>query len=128
MKLTFNQLKKREVINVVDGKSFGNITDLELSFPSGRLSGITVMGRKCCKLFCGFSNTKLFIPESQIIKIGGDVILVNVRCGDTCIDSVNLNEKKPKPINACNPICPPNQPTNKNPSVKELFDEEYENY
>ena len=49
MELTFNELKKRDVINIADGRCLGKITDLKLRFPEGRLVGNTVAGRRVRK-------------------------------------------------------------------------------
>ena len=46
MELSFKDLKKREVINLADGSSFGHITDLVLSFPKGNLVAIVVPGKR----------------------------------------------------------------------------------
>lgn len=107
MELTFNELKKRDVINIADGKCLGNITDLRLSFPEGLLVGIYVPGRKVNKLFRIFDKTVIYIDESRIVKIGGDVILVNLKCDDNCTES---SKKKNKQNNYCPPPCPPQCP------------------
>ncbi len=78
MELSYNELKKRDVINVPDGRCLGRITDLRLSFPSGALAGIIVPGRKARKIFSFFDRSEIYIDRSRIIKIGGDVILVDI--------------------------------------------------
>ncbi len=106
MELTYKELSKREVINIVDGKSLGRITNLTLSFPGGKLSGITVPGKNQNFFSKIFSKSELYIPVNKILKIGNDVILVNLSCGDTCGDAVPVsNPPRPKP--QCNP-CQPN--------------------
>ena len=113
MKLTFNELKKRDVINVVDGQCLGRIVDLTLQFPKGNLAGISVPARRRRGLLSIFDKSTLYIDEQNILKIGSDVILVNVNCGSACAPSVNINGKTdvkppscpPKP--PCVPICPP---------------------
>ncbi len=82
MELTFRELKKRDVINVSDGRSLGNMIDLSIDFPDGELAGIIVPGRKRKGIFCLFDKTEVFIDVSRIIKIGNDVILVDLRCED----------------------------------------------
>lgn len=130
--MTYNELKKREVINTADGKSFGYVTDLELDFPKGILTGITVQGKKVCAVFSLFNRNKFFIPQSDILKIGGDVILVNVKCGGTCSPNVNLgnssnrSEKKNCPPPCVNPCQPPCAPPRGMPSVQDFIDTDYE--
>ena len=124
MELTYNELRKREVINVVDGKSFGHIVDVNLTFPTGELIGIFVPGRKVGGLFRIFDRSRLYIEEEKILKIGGDVILVEVKCGGACEKHVRLNksskpDKKPPYPPPCPPPCdahyPPNCPPNQPP-------------
>ena len=112
MELTYNELKKREVINIVDGKSLGRITDMKFKFPQGVIQGIEVEGRRVCPLFKVFNKSNVYIPDSNIVKIGGDVILVNIRCGDTCLESsgingIKSNDKSSHQKPHCPPPCPP---------------------
>ena len=51
MELSYNDLRKREVINIADGRSLGKIIDLKLIFPEGRLIGIVVPGRNLRGIF-----------------------------------------------------------------------------
>ena len=106
MVLSFNQLRKRDVVNVADGRCFGKITDLSIEFPKGVMTGITVPARKRKWFLRCFDKNTLFISEKNILKIGGDVILVDLRCGDTCETSVNLN-KPQKPDLPPPPPCRP---------------------
>lgn len=109
MELSYNELSKRDVINVADGRCLGRIIDLTLSFPRGVLTGITVPGRRNRGIFAFFDKSRIFIEVNKIIKIGGDVILVDLRCSDTCAPNVKVCEKPkrptppPKPnLNCCN--------------------------
>ena len=111
MELTYNELRTREVINVVDGKSLGKIIDLTLSFPEGKLRGITVPGHRQGFFAKLFDRGRLYIDRRDIKKIGGDVILVSLSCGDTCSDSTTLNKaKQPNSSHSCPPSCPPKCP------------------
>ena len=112
MELTYSELAKRDVINIADGRCLGRIIDLKLVFPTGKLVGIFVPGRRNRGLFKFFDKTRIYIEESRILKIGGDVILVDMQCGDNCLPSININtpnppKPKPKP---CPPPCPPCPP------------------
>lgn len=116
MELTYKELQKRDVINIVDGKCLGRITDIKFRFPEGKIEGIFVPGRKMCGLALIFSKTTQYIPERNINKIGGDVILVNLSCGETCDENTVVGKvgrgKKPCPP-PCTPPCPPcNPPAN----------------
>ncbi len=122
MELTYKELKKRDVINVVDGKCLGQITDLTLVFPSGKLVGITVPGKKSCKLLNIFNRNPLYIEVNKITKIGNDVILVNLQCMDVCSPS--------SPVEKPRPPRPPHHAHSQPPTCEQLFsndcdDEEY---
>ena len=105
MELLYSELTKRDVINVSDGRCLGRITDVKLKFPEGKLMGIIVPGRRVRGLFSCFDKTSVFIEERKIIKIGGDVILVDVRCYDGNIDA---KPEKPQRRDLCPPPnCPP---------------------
>ncbi|BBB93248.1 MAG TPA: YlmC/YmxH family sporulation protein [Methylomusa anaerophila] len=73
--LKTSDLKLKEVINVVDGKRMGNITDIEIDTESGRLTAIVVPGPG---RFLGLfgRNEDIVISWDKINKIGMDVILV----------------------------------------------------
>lgn len=107
MELFYSELKKREVINVTDGRSLGFIMDLKLKFPEGKLLGIVVPGRKTCALLRIFDKSRVYIEECKIIKIGGDVILVNLKDGRACKDT--RPQIKPCQPNVCAPVHPKNQ-------------------
>ena len=109
MELTYNELRNRDVINIVDGTCLGKISDLRISFPRGIMTGIYVPGRK--GFFQRFFDKKqIYIDRSRIIKIGGDVILVNINCGESCSPSISdcsTGEKRHKIKPPCQPVCPP---------------------
>ena len=117
MELTYNELRKRDVINVSDGRCLGRIIDLRLSFPEGIMVGIVVPGRRTHGLLKLFDKSQLYIDESRIIKIGGDVILVDINCGDLCSSSMRLNKSDSRkkhncPPPHCPPKCKPQYPPN----------------
>ena len=120
MELSYRDLAKKDVINISDGRCLGRIIDMKFKFPQGVIVGIVVPGRRT-GLFSCFNRTEVYIDESKIIKIGGDVILVDLKCNDTCAPNVKLNSPsancKPKGSDCrppcpppCPPSCPPNRP------------------
>ena len=74
MEFTFSKLRAKEVINTQDGRKLGKICDIVLCYPDNKWVGIIVPAGR------GFSikKTELFIDLKRIVKIGEDVILVNV--------------------------------------------------
>ncbi|MGI5920709.1 MAG: YlmC/YmxH family sporulation protein [Syntrophomonadaceae bacterium] len=72
-----SDLRMREVINILDGKKLGNITDIELDLDVGRVVAIILPGR--IRGFSFFSKREeLVVPWHKIVRIGRDVILVEV--------------------------------------------------
>lgn len=77
MESTFLELRCKEVVNVVDGRRLGHVIDIVFSLSSFCVQGIVVPGDK------SFWNVfkkggELFIPFNQVIKIGEDMIMVEV--------------------------------------------------
>ncbi len=110
MELSFLELSKREVISVTDGRSLGYPKDVGLNFPSGIMSGIFVPGKKLKGLQKCFNKTQIFIERGNIIKIGGDVILVDL----TKKVKPEVRKKPPCPppcTPSCPPPCPPREPS-----------------
>lgn len=73
---TFCELREREVVNIVDGKKLGRIIDLAF-LCKGQIVGIIVPGEKKLLKALG-SGENIFIPWSSVVKIGDDVIIVNL--------------------------------------------------
>ena len=106
MELTLKELKKRDVVNVADGRCLGKITNITFSFPKGVIIGITVPGKNTNVIARFFDRSRLYIEVSNIIKIGGDVILVNINCGDCVEDSsVPCKPKNHPPKPPCPSPC-----------------------
>ena len=75
MELNFSDLRTKEVINTQDGRKLGKVCDIALCYPENKWLGIVVPGGKF-----SFKKNELFIDLKNIVKIGEDVILVNVGC------------------------------------------------
>ncbi len=76
MECSYRELRTKCVINVVDGKNLGRVCDIVFTFPEGRVFGIVVPGS------CGihlFHRNDIFIGLRNIVKIGADVILVDLK-------------------------------------------------
>ncbi len=71
------ELRCKEVVNVVDGRRLGHIVDVVFNLENGCLLGVVVPGEK--SFWNVFKNgTELFIPLSQIVKVGEDTVLVEL--------------------------------------------------
>ncbi|WP_166243851.1 YlmC/YmxH family sporulation protein [Paenibacillus turpanensis] len=75
--MKISDFQTKDVINIVDGKKLGQISDLELDLRQGRIDSIVVpsQGR-----FFGLigGGTDVVIPWRNIVKIGMDVVLVRL--------------------------------------------------
>lgn len=77
MEISFCELRAKEVVNVFNGKKLGNIIDMIIDTRCARVLGIVVPN--CDAKFTIFkSSSDVFIPYNNIVKIGKDVILVDL--------------------------------------------------
>jgi len=99
VQLSYNDLCAKDVISLSDGKNLGRISDAVIRYPEYKIKGFFVKERK------GFfwSRAEIYIPVSNIVKIGEDAILCNV-------DEKGDKGKDCKP--ACKPFCKPNDRRN----------------
>jgi YlmC/YmxH family sporulation protein len=74
MELSFSELRAKEVVNTQDGKRLGKACDVALCYPENKWLGIVVPGGRGW----GSKKNNLFIDLRHIVKIGEDVILVNI--------------------------------------------------
>lgn len=76
-KMKISDFQTKDVINIVDGKRLGQISDLELDLRRGVIDAIVIPGyTRFMGLFGG--GTDLIIPWRNIVKIGSDVVLVKI--------------------------------------------------
>jgi YlmC/YmxH family sporulation protein len=74
-----SEFQEKDVVNIVDGKNLGQVTDLEINLQAGRVEAIVVPGKGNSKFFGLFGGgEELTIPWRNIVKIGKDVILVRL--------------------------------------------------
>ncbi len=74
MELSFSELRTKEVVNTQDGKKLGRVCDMALCYPENKWLGIIVPGGRGW----GLKKNNLFIDLRNIVKIGEDVVLVNI--------------------------------------------------
>ncbi|GFR37480.1 hypothetical protein PRECH8_07760 [Insulibacter thermoxylanivorax] len=75
--MKISDFQTKDVINIVDGKKLGQISDLELDLKQGRIESIVIPAAG--KFFGLFgSGHDLIIPWRSIVKIGMDVVLVRL--------------------------------------------------
>ena len=74
MELSFSELRTKEVVNTQDGRKLGKVCDVVLCYPENRWLGIVAPNGHGF----GFKKGGVFIELRNIVKIGEDVILVNI--------------------------------------------------
>ena len=109
MEVSFLELKCKQVINTVDGKCLGHITDVIFDAVTAKTLGFVVPNSSGGFLGLFKQNKDLFIPFDCICKIGIDVILVELYINENpepkgkvkvcCQDNVNIENKYVKPQN-----------------------------
>jgi YlmC/YmxH family sporulation protein len=77
-----SDLRMREVINVVDGRRLGPIKDIDINVEEGRILAVILPGHQ--QRFMGFfgREEEIVVPWEKIVKIGVDVILVDLSIDD----------------------------------------------
>lgn len=75
--MKISEFQTKDVVNVLDGRRLGQVTDLEINLKLGQIDAIVVPGQG---KFLGFfgGGTDIVIPWKNIIKIGKDVVLVRL--------------------------------------------------
>lgn len=74
-----SDLRSREIVNIVDGRRLGLIKDIDIDLEEGRITAIVLPGAGGGRLL-GFlgKEEELIVPWEKIVKIGMDVILVEL--------------------------------------------------
>ena len=76
METSYRELKCKIVVNMTDGRNLGKTTDIVFTYPEGRVLGIAVPGKNGLRLF---KREDLFISLHNVVKIGADVVLVDLK-------------------------------------------------
>lgn len=92
MEVSFSELRSKIVINLVDGKKLGHITDIIFEQSTAKILGLIV---PCTKGFFNFFRPPqdIFIPYHSICRIGQDTILVELSLSVNP-QTLNTNKKE----------------------------------
>ena len=72
----FSSLRDKDVINICDGKTLGNVNDLEIDPCNGRICALVVLFDS---RLLGFGKCEeLIIPWEKVNCFGKDAVLVNI--------------------------------------------------
>ncbi len=75
METSFGELRRKETVNLCDGKRLGRVCDVVFTYPEGKVQGVVVPGGKGFR----FGRGELFIELKNVKKIGVDVIFVELK-------------------------------------------------
>lgn len=76
--MRISELQSKDVVNISDGKRLGTIGDLDIDTDSGLIRAVVVPGQAKFFGMVG-AGQDIVVPWNQIVKIGSDVILVDLR-------------------------------------------------
>ena len=76
--MTLSDIEEKDVINVVTGERIGFVSSLRIDTNSGQIIAITVQPSMKFVSFFSKEEASVVVPWNQILKIGEDVIIVNV--------------------------------------------------
>ncbi|GIP16715.1 hypothetical protein J40TS1_23570 [Paenibacillus montaniterrae] len=76
--MKISDLQSKDVINIVDGKKLGNVSDIELDLRQGKIDAIVVPQFQRMFGIFGSAGSEIIIPWRNIVKIGEDVVLVRL--------------------------------------------------
>ncbi|MFC0473092.1 YlmC/YmxH family sporulation protein [Halalkalibacter kiskunsagensis] len=76
--IKISELQVKDIVNMDNGKRLGHLTDLEINLTTGAIEALVINGSgKMMGLF-GKDSEEIVVPWKNIIRIGSDVILVEV--------------------------------------------------
>ena len=92
MEASFLELKAKQVINTVDGKCLGHITDIVFDVVTAKALGFVVPqpNQGFWGMFKG--GKEIFIPFDCVCKLGVDVILVELYVDDCAKNGKNSKD------------------------------------
>jgi len=76
--IKISELQVKDIVNMDNGKRLGQLTDLDINLSTGAIEALIINASgKMMGLF-GKESEEIVIPWKNIIRIGSDVILVEV--------------------------------------------------
>lgn len=91
MEISYNELRCKEVVNVLNGARMGHVIDMIIDRNGKDVLGVVVPGTR--KLFR--ANEDIFVPWNNIDKIGNDVILIALDVQSAaCVAKVKSKDKQ----------------------------------
>lgn len=83
--MKLSDVKKKRVVNILDGRELGKICDVIFSYPEGKISDFIVSK--------GIFNKEGYIVNLCCVnKVGDDAVLVSLK--EACTDNPDCDSKK----------------------------------
>lgn len=76
--MLLSEIEEKDVINVVTGERVGYVSSLRIDVNSGQITAVAVAPAQRLMSFFSKEEESVVIPWNQILKIGEDVIIVNL--------------------------------------------------
>ncbi|MCL1949611.1 MAG: YlmC/YmxH family sporulation protein [Turicibacter sp.] len=77
--MLLSEIEEKDVINMVTGERIGFVASLQIDVNSGQIRAVTVQPTSKMLNFFSREEDSVYIPWDKIVKIGEDVIIVNVQ-------------------------------------------------
>lgn len=77
--MLLSEIEEKDVINMVTGERIGYVSSLQIDVNSGQIRAVTVQPTTKVLNFFGKEDDSVYVPWDKIVKIGEDVIIVNVQ-------------------------------------------------
>ncbi|UOE92917.1 YlmC/YmxH family sporulation protein [Alkalihalobacillus sp. LMS39] len=75
--MKISDLQTKDIVNIDNGKRLGHLGDLDINLSTGRIDALIIGGTGRMMSFFQ-KEAEMVIPWSNIVKIGSDVILVQL--------------------------------------------------
>ncbi|AIC94911.1 MULTISPECIES: YlmC/YmxH family sporulation protein [Shouchella] len=77
--MKISELSAKDIVNMENGKRLGHLNDLDINLETGRIEAIIISNQGKMMTFLGNRDAgETVIPWKNIVKIGSDVILVEL--------------------------------------------------
>lgn len=96
MQSKISELQERQIINIADGKCLGSMKDIELDLEEGRIKNIVLPGNRGLWGLLQ-SRDELLIPWENVVRIGVDVVLVDMPKPETARGRKGLRNNRQEP-------------------------------
>ncbi|KGA97770.1 YlmC/YmxH family sporulation protein [Alkalihalobacillus alcalophilus ATCC 27647 = CGMCC 1.3604] len=76
--MKISDLQSKDIVNMENGRRLGHLTDLDINLSTGKIEAMVINGTNKVMGLLGKADAEVIIPWDNIIKIGSDVIIVEV--------------------------------------------------